>query len=148
VSRYDWLLFLHVLAAFALVASLVIFTTLFTTTRAAAATGAAPLVRISWLASRLWETGTLGTLVFGLWLAIDPPPPIESYGILDGWIIAALVLWFIASGSGSQVVSAYTEARSGGDLSALRTPRATSQHIVMILAATLLLVDMIFKPGA
>jgi uncharacterized membrane protein len=144
VSRYEWLLFLHVLAAFALVGALVIFTTLLVTTRSTA--GPTRLLGISWLGSRLWEVGTLGTLVFGVWLAIDSPPPID-YDIFDGWIIAALVLWFIGSGAGGQVVPVYKEAR-GGELSGLRSVRATSQHVVMILAGTLLLIDMIFKPGA
>jgi uncharacterized membrane protein len=142
VSRYDWLLFLHLLSAFALVAALVAFTTLFATVRGTDA----PLLRISWLASRLWEVGGLGTLVFGVWMAIDSPPPIH-YDFFDGWILAALVLWFVASGAGSRVVMAYTQARAG-ELSGLRTSRFTSQHVVMILATTLLLVDMIFKPGA
>ena len=145
MSRYEWLLFLHVLAAFALVAAIVIFATLLVTARSGP--DDAPLLRISWLGSRLWEVGTLGTVVFGVWLAIDSPPPI-NYDFFDGWIIAALVLWFVASGAGSQVVSAYAEVRAGGGLAALRTPRATSQQVVMILTATLLLVDMIFKPGA
>jgi uncharacterized membrane protein len=144
VSRYDWLLFLHVLAAFALVAALVIFTTLFVTTRTATAAADTPLIRISWLASRFWEVGGLGTLVFGVWIALD----LDNYDLLDGWIIAALVLWIVASGAGSQVVVAYTAARGGGELSAMRTPRFTSQHVVMLLATTLLLVDMVWKPGA
>jgi uncharacterized membrane protein len=139
VSRYDWLLFLHLLSAFALVAALVAFTTLFATVRRADA----PLLRISWLASRLWEVGGLGTLVFGVWIALD----LDNYDLLDGWILAALVLWFVASGAGSRVVMAYTQARAG-ELAALRTSRFTSQHVVMIVATTLLLVDMIFKPGA
>jgi uncharacterized membrane protein len=139
VSRYDWLLFLHVLSAFALVAALVAFTTLFVTVRGTDA----PLLRISWLASRLWEVGGLGTLVFGVWMALD----LDSYDLFDGWILAALVLWLVASGAGSRVVMAYTQARAG-ELSALGTRRFTSQHVVMILATTLLLVDMIFKPGA
>jgi hypothetical protein len=122
----------------------VIFATLLVTARSGPD---GPLLRISWLGSRLWEVGTLGTVVFGVWLAIDSPPPV-NYDFFDGWIIAALVLWFIASGAGSQVVSAYTEVRAGGGLAALRTRRATSQQVVMILTATFLLVDMIFKPGA
>jgi hypothetical protein len=140
VTRYEWLLFLHVLTAFALVAAIVIFATLFVTARS----GNTPLLSISWLGSRLWEVGTLGTLVFGVWMAID----IDNYDLLDGWILAALVLWIVASGAGSQVVAAYSGARGGGGLAGLRTARFTSQHVVMILAATLMLVDMIFKPGA
>ena len=143
MSRYDWLLFLHVLAGFALIASMVIFATLLLTARAGAPS---PLIGLSWLASRLWEVGGLGTLVFGLWLAIDSPPPIH-YDFFDGWILAALLLWFVNGGSGSQVIAAWKAAREG-DAGALGTARFTSQNLVLMLAGTLLIVDMIFKPGA
>jgi uncharacterized membrane protein len=137
VSRYEWLLFLHVLSAFALVASLVIFTTLLVT----AADRPSPLLGISWLGSRLWDVGGLGTLVFGVWMAIDA----DNYDLLDGWILAALVLWVIAAGAGSRVGLAYRAVRDeGAELATV----ARTQQLVMIVATTLLLVDMIFKPGA
>ncbi len=142
MTRYDWLLFLHVLSAFALIASMVIFALLLLK-RGARDT---PLLRISWLASRLWEVGGLGTLVFGLWLAIDSPPPID-YDFFDGWILAALVLWFVSGGTGSRLVAAYSAARDG-DASAFDTARFRSQNVVFLLADTLLIADMIFKPGA
>ena len=143
MSRYEWLLFLHVLAGSALIASMVIFTTLLVSARGGAPS---PLVGLSWLGTRLWEMGGLGTLVFGLWLAIDSPPPV-NYDFLDGWILAALALWFVNGGSGSQVVAAWKAAREG-DAGALGTARFTSQTLVMTLAGALLIADMIFKPGA
>jgi uncharacterized membrane protein len=143
VSRYEWLLFLHALSGFALIASMVTFATLLVTARRGAPS---PLIGLSWLASRLWEVGGLGTLVFGLWLAIDSPPPIH-YDFFDGWILAALVLWLVNGGSGSQVIAAWSAARDG-DTAALGTARFTSQNLVLILAGTLLIADMIFKPGA
>jgi uncharacterized membrane protein len=142
VSRYDWLLFLHVLSAFALIASMVIFAVLLLN-RDARDT---PLLGISWLGSRLWEVGGLGTLVFGIWLAVDSPPPID-YDFFDGWIIAALLLWFVSGGTGSQLVAAYSAARTG-DASALDTARFRVQNLVFLLAGTLLIADMIFKPGS
>jgi uncharacterized membrane protein len=138
VSRYEWLLFLHVLSAFALVASLVIFTTLLVAARGG---GQSPLLGVSWLGSRLWDVGGLGTLVFGVWMAID----IDNYDLFDGWILAALVLWVIAAGAGARVGLAYRAVRDeGAELAAV----ARTLQLVMILATTLLLVDMIFKPGA
>jgi uncharacterized membrane protein len=138
VSRYEWLLFLHVLSAFALVASLVIFTTLLATARDSRPS---PLLGISWLGSRLWDVGVLGTLVFGVWMATD----IDNYDLLDGWILAALVLWVIAAGAGARVGLAYRALRDeGAELAVV----VRTQQLVMIVAATLLLVDMIFKPGA
>ena len=59
---YDWLLFLHVLTAFALVATVVIFS--------AFALGAAREPRVLTVANALWAVGGLGTLIFGVWLAI------------------------------------------------------------------------------
>lgn len=138
MSRYEWLLFLHVLSAFALVASLVIFTTLLATARDSRPS---PLLGISWLGSRLWDVGVLGTLVFGVWMATD----IDNYDLLDGWILAALVLWVIAAGAGARVGLAYRALRDeGAELAVV----VRTQQLVMIVAATLLLVDMIFKPGA
>ena len=144
MDRYDWLLFLHVLAAFALVGSLVIFTTVLLATRSSSADGDTPLLGVSWLGSRLWDVGGLGTLVFGVWLAID----LDGYDLLDGWILAALVLWVVAAGAGARLGIAYNEARSGGGLAGLRTSSATTLQLVMIVATTLLLIDMIWKPGA
>jgi uncharacterized membrane protein len=137
VSRYEWLLFLHVLSAFALVASLVIFTALLATARDSRPS---PLLGISWLGSRLWDVGVLGTLVFGVWMATD----IDNYDLLDGWILAALVLWVIAAGAGARVGLAYRALRDEGAEVAVVV---RTQQLVMIVAATLLLVDMIFKPG-
>ena len=85
--------------------------------------------------------GGLGTLVFGVWLAID----LDNYDLLDGWIVAALVLWFIAAGAGARVNIAYRTARDDG---APLAANARTLQVVLILGTLALLVDMIFKPGA
>src|SRR4051812_5576042 len=105
------------------------------------AAGPTPLLGISWLGSRLWDVGGLGTLVFGVWLAID----LDNYDLLDGWILAALVLWMIAAGAGARLNIAYRSVRDDGEPLAAN---ARTLQLVMILATTLLLADMIFKPGA
>jgi hypothetical protein len=129
------LLFLHVLSAFALVAATVVFTTLL-------AVGPRPeFLRLSWIGSRLWDVGGLGTLVFGVWLAID----LDNYDILDGWILAALVLWFIAAGAGARVNVAYRSLRDDGEP---LPGNARTLQLVLILGTLALLLDMIFKPGA
>ena len=87
---YHALLFFHVLSAFFLAAGIVIYSSF--------ALGG-PVNRTTRLiAEILWGVGGLGTLVFGVWLALNRP----EYEIYDGWIIAALVLWFLATGSGAQ----------------------------------------------
>src|SRR3954469_18742465 len=83
-------LFFHILSAFFLAAGIVIFSSF--------ALGG-PVNRVTKLIGEiLWGLGGLGTLVFGVWLALHRP----EYEICDGWVIAALVLWVLATGSGAQ----------------------------------------------
>ena len=35
------------------------------------------------------SVGSLGTIIFGVWLAIS----LDAYQVWDGWVIAAIVLW-------------------------------------------------------
>ena len=87
MSRYEWLLLLHLIGAFAAVGSVVVFSVLL----AGGARVAGP--QLTFLGRRLWDVGGLLTLVFGIWLALD------DYSIVDGWILTALVLWAIAAGT-------------------------------------------------
>ena len=82
---YDTLLFLHVLTAFAIVATVVIFS--------AFALGLATDSRVLAVGNALWAVGGLGTLVFGIWLALY----VKGYEIWDGWILGAIVLWAVAT---------------------------------------------------
>jgi uncharacterized membrane protein len=137
VSLYDWLLFLHLLAAFLLVAGLVAYGVMVltgggTTTAAARRVLAEP-------ALALWNLGGVGVLVLGIALAIE----VDAYQLWDGWILAAILLWFVASGAGG------TLSRGVRDEAAGRDPaRARVLFAVMAVATALLLVDMVFKPGA
>ena len=99
-------------------------------------------MRISWLASRFWEVGGLGTLVFGVWLAMD----VDGYDLLDGWILGALVLWIVARAPAAGSCRVHRRGRRGRCPCGRRA--AHGQHVVMTAATTLLLVDMICKPGA
>ena len=98
MSRYDWLLFLHLIGAFAATGSVVVFSVLLLGgDRVAGA-------QLTFLGRRLWDVGGLLTLVFGIWLALD----VDGYGLLDGWILAAFVLWAIAAGTGIRLGEAYS----------------------------------------
>src|SRR3954470_275275 len=88
MSRYDWLLFLHVLSGFAIVGSVVLFTTVVLAVRHGGESAGAAL-RLTPLASRLWGVGGTGTLVLGLWLALE----LDPHDLLDGLVVGALVLW-------------------------------------------------------
>ena len=85
---YDWLLFFHLLAAFLLAVTVVMYS--------AVALGATASGRMLFVADRCWDVGGLGTLVLGIWLALH----LDEYGFFDGWIIGAIVLWIVATGLG------------------------------------------------
>lgn len=128
MSLYEWLLFLHVLAAFLLVAGLSAYGVLVLGPGAARRVLASP-------AAVLWNVGGLGVLVLGIWLALY----VDGYELWDGWIIAAIVLWLVASGAGGRLELGVRERALDGAGILLAT---------MAIATTLLLIDMIFKPGA
>jgi hypothetical protein len=127
VSRYDWLLFLHLIGAFAAVGSVVVFSVLLVGGQRVAGP------QLTFLGRRLWDVGGLLTLVFGIWLAID------DYSIVDGWILAALVLWAIAGATG---------VRIGMEMEAGGGERVRPLYAAMTIAVLALLVVMIYKPGA
>ena len=132
---YDWLLFLHVLSAFALFGTVVIFS--------AFALGTATDSRLLAVANALWNVGGLGTLVLGIWLAVY----VDGYVIWDGWIITAFVLFSIATELGRRAQLGYTPA-AGGEVGAAAAPPAALMHWLRSLIILALLVIMIYKPGA
>jgi hypothetical protein len=134
VSLYEWLLFLHLLTAFLLVAGVVGFGVLvFGRDDAAVVRALAPP------AMALWNVGGLGVIVFGVWLALE----VDGYELWDGWIIAAIVLWFIASGAGGRLAAGLREGKSVAGIDGARAIVG-----LMSLTTLLLLIDMIWKPGA
>jgi hypothetical protein len=84
-----------------------------------------------------------GVVIFSaFWLALNRP----EYEIWDGWIIAAVVLWVLANGAGAQVSRAI---KPGDDESpAALDRRAKFSHWMRVLWVVLLLIDMVWKPGA
>jgi uncharacterized membrane protein len=159
MSRYDWLLFLHILSAFALVAALVLYTIVIVAGRKLdVPTDIVRVFRISRVGDVLLPLGMMGVLIFGIWLAID----VDEYQLWDGWIIAALVLWLAAGAVGSRVGKIYDGVREranalaaeGGDApspelaTALRSQSGLVLHVVTVAIVILLLLDMLYKPGA
>jgi hypothetical protein len=124
---YDWLLFFHLLAAFLLAVTVITYT--------AVALGAAAPGRTLFVADRCWDVGGLGTLVLGIWLALH----LKEYDFFDGWILAAIGLWVIATGLGDTVRRR---------LAAGETAAVTTMHWLRTLTVLGLLVLMIWKPGA
>ena len=72
MSLYDWLLFLHIATAFALVSALVLFTFLIVGGRSLSVpSDVVRMFRISKVGDALMGIGSIGVLVFGIWLAIE-----------------------------------------------------------------------------
>ena len=157
MELYDWLLALHVLSAFSWIAALVIYTVVITAAWGLTVpSDVVRMFRVTRVGDVLIAVGMLGTIVFGIWLAID------EYAIWDGWIIAALVLWLVAGAVGGRIGSIYNAARDraralldeGRDVPSpelnamLRSQRGLVLHTLMILVVLALLVIMIYKPGA
>ena len=127
MDLHDWLLFLHVLTAFAAVGSVVVFGVML----AAEAPGFLTVGR------RLWDLGGTGTLVLGVALAID----LDAYKLWDGWILTALVLWAAAGFAAVRIGMGYGSAGDAGRGVGL-------MYGLMTVTLTALLVVMIYKPGA
>jgi hypothetical protein len=133
----EYVLFFHVLAAFFLGATVVMYS--------AFALGAPTTPQTLFVADRLWDVGGLGTLLLGIWLALD------DYSIFDGWILIALGLWVIATFQGFQARYYYQPELGTSDSPGppkVDTFSGITFHWLRTLVVLLLLLDMIFKPWA
>jgi hypothetical protein len=155
----DWLLALHLLSAFALVGALTIFSIGFVALRSADTAG-----RVLALGSAIKigkvsvAIGVVGTIVFGVWLAIS----LDAYQVWDLWVLLAIVGWVVATElgrrSGAAMGGAMERAKQlaaqGKDapdaelVTAIRSSQAQTLHWAATAITLLVLVDMIWKPGA
>lgn len=100
----DWLISLHVLSAFALIAGLTVFWAMVLATRSPAASLSGTAANaIARPAGAVVGAGATATLIFGIWLAIDN----DAYKPWDGWIVAAIVLWTVGSALGQRSGTAF-----------------------------------------
>jgi uncharacterized membrane protein len=154
-----WILALHVLSGFAYVAGMIVFWVLVVAVRQTDTPEGTirmePVVKVGNAAVGI---GAGGTIVLGIWLAFS----IGGYDIWDGWIIAALALWLVAAEFGRRTGAAYMhgmtkakELRAAGqigpnaELLALnRTSTGVLFHTLASILVLLILIDMIWKPGA
>jgi uncharacterized membrane protein len=159
VSFDDWMLALHVLSASSWVAGIVLFWVLIVAVRntdtAEGTLRMEPVVRVGNAAVGI---GMGGTIVFGLWLAFS----VGGYDIWDGWIIAALLLWVISAPLGQRTGAAYMQGtnrarelrevgQSGPSAELLALNRTSAGLVLQLLwsvVVLLILIDMIWKPGA
>ncbi len=144
---YGWLLFLHVSSAVTMVSGELVFASAFVAqSRLEGWAGAAALSRLSKLGEIAVTIGSIGVLVLGIWLAIY----VDGYELWDGWIVAAIVLWAIYGAVGMHTGRVIARARArvaaGSDASA--PPPILALRFLIFATILLLLLDMIFKPGA
>jgi hypothetical protein len=159
VTLDDWILALHVLSAFAYVAGIVLFWVLVGAVRQAdTPDGTIRLEPVVKVGNATVGLGAGGTIVLGIWLAFS----VGGYDIWDGWIVAAIALWLISAEIGRRTGAAYMlgmtkaqELQSAGqtapsaELLALnRTSKGVFLHILASVVVLLILIDMIWKPGA
>ena len=159
MSLHDWLLFLHVLSAFILVSPLVLFTFLIAYLwRSDVPSDIARVSDLSRFGSVLVGIGSIGVLILGIVLAFEA----DSYAIWDPWIVAALILWAVMGELGRRTGLAYDAAGAKArelvaagydapnpELGAMfRSSRGLTFHVATVAVVLLLLLDMVFKPGA
>ena len=159
MSFDDWMLALHVLSAVAFVSGMVLFWVLIVAVRRIDTPDETlrlgPLAKIGNAAVGI---GLGGTIVLGIWLAFS----VGGYDIWDGWILAALVLWLIAAELGRRTGAAYMEGPTKAQelaaagqtgpnpelLAINRTSTGLLMHTLASVVVLLILIDMIWKPGA
>ncbi len=160
MNLYDWLLFLHVLAAFALVAALVVFWVIGIVARNVdTPRESLRYFRVARPTNVLVIAGPIGTLILGIWLAIE----VDEYRVWDGWILGAIALWVVGTEAGRRGGKPYAEAaqlaaRLAGEgrgdepnaelRTLLRDRTGMVMNAVSSVAVLLILIDMIYKPGA
>lgn len=157
MTTAQWLLMFHITGAFLLVGGSVAAGVLnVLSIRAHRPSETAVYLRLVRPLVPLIGIGSIATLVFGLWLVHE-----LDFAFWSFWIIAALVLWMLAGALGSAGGKHQERARklaenlaAEGDTPAeelralLRDPRGTAMSWLAGVATLLLLVDMIWKPGA
>jgi uncharacterized membrane protein len=155
VSFYDWMLAFHLLSAFSVGAALVLYSVLvFAGRRMTTLAETRALFRLAPLGTILIIAGSALVLLFGVILALDS----DTFEIWDGWIIAGIILWAALAAVGQrtgtyyQAVDKLAQQSDAGTeaevLSRLRASTGVTLHFVTVGIFLLILLDMIFKPGA
>lgn len=155
MSFTDWMLGLHLISAFAVASALVLFSILvYSGRRMTTLEQTRTLFRVAPVGNLLITAGMVLVLVFGVILSLDS----DRFNIWDAWIIIAIVLLIAFGGVGQRSGAYYTdvqklaEAPGGGNeaevLARLRASTGALLHLAAVALFVLILLDMIFKPGA
>ena len=157
MDRFQWLLALHVSAAFLLVGGAVIAAALNVAARRSKRPSEIALfLGLSRIAVVVVVFGAFAALVLGLWLVHDAG---FSYG--QTWIVASIVLWVLVAGAGQAGGKRDRETRllaerlaAGDDVATAELRSRLRDPVALLLSwgsggATLaVLALMIWKPGA
>ena len=159
MSFEDWIFALHLLFAATLVGSLVMtWIVVVAMYRVDTADATLGLNRVGMVGSALTVVGLTGVITFGIWLAILR----DAFHVWDGWVIAAIVLWALATVAvlrsfveyakpveRARALVASGETGPDAELSALnRTSTGLVLRALGSAAVVLIVIDMIWKPGA
>ena len=143
----------HLLSAFAVAAALVLFSVMvYSGRRMTTLEETRLLFRVGPLGGVLIGAGIGLTLVFGVILAVHS----NTFNIWDGWVIAGIVLWAAFAAVGQRTGKYYTDVQKLAEkdgteaeaLALLRAPTGALLHLATVGLFVLILLDMIFKPGA
>ena len=159
MSFEDWIFALHLLAAATLVGSLVM-SWIVVVASLSADTPAATLSlhRVAIVGTAATLVGLVSAIFFGIWLAILR----IDFHPWDGWVVAAIVLWAIATvallrsfveyakpPAKAKALVASGETGPSAELTALnRTSTGLLLRVLASAAIVLIVIDMIWKPGA
>ena len=155
MTFYSWMLALHLLAAFAIASALVLYSVLVVAGRRMTTLEATRLLfRVAPIGTPLIAGGSELALILGVILAIDS----SQFEIWNGWIIAAIVLWALMGAVGQRTGTYYTNIQKRADaggpdaeravLVGLKARTGPLLHGATIVIFLLILLDMLFKPGA
>jgi len=159
MSFEDWVFALHLLSAATLVGSLVMSWIVVVSLLSARTPGETlALNRIAMVGTVTTVVGLVGAIAFGIWLAILR----DAFQVWDGWVIAAIVLWAIAAvalwrsfveyakpvDNARALVAAGETAPTAELTAANRAPTGLLFRVLASAAIVLIVIDMLWKPGA
>jgi hypothetical protein len=159
VSFEDWIFAIHLLSAATLVGALVMSWILTVALRSVDTAGTTlSFNRVAMVGATAIGVGLVGAIGFGIWLAILR----DAFHVWDGWVIAAIILWCIATAAIVRAVAEYRKpaekAREliasgqtgrSDELAALnRSSTGLLLRALASVAIVLIVIDMVYKPGA
>jgi uncharacterized membrane protein len=155
VTKYDWLLLVHILGTFLFLSGSIVAGVLaFAAMQRERPSEVALLLRLVRPMVVLVGVGSIVALALGIWLA-----EYVGYGLGEGWVIAAIALWVV---SGALAGPAGKEMRHTREFAerlaedgdrpsdelrlAVRNPRVLVMNVTAFLLLVAILVLMVWKP--